>query len=67
MTITNVAALRKNLYGTAENAVILSESEHDSMMETLYPMSAPRVYDESMKAKKADPSDYEGYDPNEER
>ena len=59
MTITNVTALRKNLCGTAENAVILSESEHDFMMETLYRTSAPRVYDESMKDKKANPSDYE--------
>ena len=65
MSITNVTALRKNLYGTVEdiaqynetvtvtsksgNVVILSESEYNSMIETLYLMSAPGVYDELMK------------------
>ena len=82
MSITNVTALRKNLYGTIEdiaqynetvtvtsksgNVVILSESEYNSMIETLYLMSAPGVYDELMKAKKADPSEYEDYDPKKE-
>ena len=52
MSITNVTALRKNLYGTVENVaqyneavtvtsksgnvVILSESEYNAMMETIY-------------------------------
>ena len=79
MPITSVTALRKNLYKTIEsvtqydeavtvtsksgNVVILSESEYNSMVETLYLMSAPGVYDELMKAKKADPSEYEDYDP----
>ena len=82
MSITNVTALRKSLYGTVENVarynetvtvtsksgnvVILSESEYNSMMETLYLMSAPGVYEELMKAKKADLSEHEDYDPNEE-
>ena len=79
MPITSVTALRKNLYKTIEsvtqydeavtvtsksgNVVILSESEYNSMVETLYLMSAPGVYDELMRAKKADPSEYEDYDP----
>ena len=82
MFITDVTALRKNLYKTIEsvtqydeavtvasksgNVVILSESEYNSMIETLYLMSAPGVYDELMKAKKADPSEYEDYDPKKE-
>ena len=82
MSITNVTALRKNLYGTVENVaqynepvtvtsksgnvVILSETEYNAMMETLYLMSAPGVYKELQKAKKADPSEYVDYDPNEE-
>ncbi|MBO5528658.1 MAG: type II toxin-antitoxin system Phd/YefM family antitoxin [Bacilli bacterium] len=82
MPITNVTALRKNLYGTVENVaqynetvtvtsksgnvVILSESEYNSMIETLYLMSAPGVYKELMKAKTADVSEYEDYDPDEE-
>ena len=82
MSITNVTALRKNLYGTVENVaqynepvtvtsksgnvVILSESEYNAMMETLYLMSAPGVYEELVKAKKADSSEYVDYDPNED-
>ena len=82
MPITNVTGLRKSLYKTIENVtkydeavtvtsksgnvVILSESEYNSMIETLHLMSAPGVYDELMKAKKADPSEYEDYEPNEE-
>ena len=82
MSITNVTALRKNLYGTVENVaqysepvtvtsksgnvVIISESEYNAMMETLYLMSAPGVYEELIKAKKADPSEYVDYDPNED-
>ena len=82
MSITNVTALRKNLYGTVENVaqysepvtvtsksgnvVIISESEYNAMLETLYLMSAPGVYEELIKAKKADPSEYVDYDPNED-
>lgn len=82
MSITNVTALRKNLYGTVENVaqynepvtvtsksgnvVIISESEYNAMMETLYLMSAPGVYEELIKAKNADPSEYVDYDPNED-
>ena len=82
MSITNVTVLRKNLYGTVENiakyneavtvtskagnVVILSESEYNSMIETLYLMSAPGVYQELMKAKNSDPSEYTDYNPDEE-
>ena len=82
MSITNVTALRKNLYGTVEdvaqynetvtvtsksgNVVILSESEYNSMIETLHLMSDRAAFDELMKAKKTDHSEYEEYDPNEE-
>ncbi|MBE6135334.1 MAG: type II toxin-antitoxin system Phd/YefM family antitoxin [Erysipelotrichaceae bacterium] len=82
MLITNVTALRKNLYGTVEkvaqynepvtvtsksgNVVIVSESDYNAMMETLYLMSQPGVREVLTKAKKADPSEYVDYDPNEE-
>lgn len=82
MSITNVTALRKNLYGTVENVaqyneavtvtsksgnvVIVSESEYNAMMETIYLMSAPGVYAELMKAKASDPSEYTDYNPDEE-
>ena len=82
MSITNVTALRKNLYGIVENVarynetvtvtsksgnvVILSESEYNSMIETLHLMSDRAAFDELMKAKKANHSEYEEYDPNEE-
>jgi len=82
MLITDVTALRKNLYGIVEdvaqynetvtvtsksgNVVILSESEYNSMIETLHLMSDRAAFDELMKAKKDDPSEYEEYDPNEE-
>lgn len=61
MSITNETAPRKNLYGTVENvaqyneavtvtsksgnAVIVSESEYNAMMETIFLMSAPGVYE----------------------
>lgn len=82
MSITNITALRKTLYGTVENVaqyneavtvtskagnvVIVSESEYNAMMETIYLMSAPGVYQELMKAKNSDSSEYVDYDPNEE-
>ena len=82
MSITNVTALRKNLYGTVENVaqyneavtvtsksgnvVIVSESEYNSLMETIYLMSAPGVYEELMKAKSSKPSEYTDYNPDEE-
>ena len=82
MFITDVTALRKNLYKIIEsvaqydeavtvtsksgNVVILSESEYNSMIETLHLMSDRAAFDELMKAKKADHSEYEEYDPNEE-
>ena len=82
MSITNITALRKNLYGTVENVaqynetvtvtskcgnvVIISEAEFNAMTETLYLMSAPGVMEELMKAKNADASEYSVYDPNEE-
>ena len=82
MTITNVTALRKNLYKTVEtviqfnetvtvtsksgNVVILSESEYNGMVETLYLLSTPGFREEIEKLKKHDPKDYVDYDPHEE-
>ena len=54
---------RSGSMGGLENDTI---GGYNSMIETLYLMSAPGVYDELMKAKKADPSEYEDYDPTKE-
>lgn len=79
MSIINVAALRKNLYGIVEsvarynkavtvtskagNVVIVSESEYNAMSETIYLMSAPGLHRELTKAKA---SKYIDYDPKQE-
>ena len=82
MTTTNITALRRELYSTVENVakfneavtvtsksgnvVILSESDYNAMAETIYLMTQPGVYQELMKAKNADPSEYVEYDPTKE-
>ena len=82
MSITNVTALRKDLYGTVENVaqfnevvtvtsksgnvVIVSESDYNSLIETVYLMSQPGVYKELIETKKAKPSDYVNYDSDKE-
>ena len=81
MPVTNITALRKNLYGAIDsvieynesitvatkkgNAVILSEEEYNAMAETIYLMSSPGVWRELDRAKHADPSEYVDYDPKE--
>lgn len=65
MTNTNITNLRKNLFGyinqaiefdevvnvntKSGNAVIISESEYNSIMETLYLSSDPRVKSEILE------------------
>ena len=81
MSIINVTALRKNLYGVIEdvaqyneavtitskagNVVMISESDYNAIMETIYLMSAPGVREELTKIKEVGTSEYTEYDPNE--
>ncbi len=81
MTHTNITALRKNLFGFVEqavtygevvnvttrsgNAVILSEQDYNSLLETLHLTSIPGMA-ESLKAAADEPlEDCVPYDPEE--
>lgn len=81
MTHTNITALRKNLFGFVEqavtygevvnvttrsgNAVILSEQDYNSLLETLHLTSIPGMT-ESLKAAADEPlEDCVPYDPEE--
>jgi len=82
MLVTNLTALRKDLYKTVKavaqfnetvtvtsksgNVVIVSESDYNSLIETVYLMSQPGVFKELIEAKKAKPSDYVNYDSDKE-
>lgn len=82
MSITSITAPRKNLYGIIKdvvqnneavtvtsksgNVVIVPESDYNTMMETIYLMSAPGLHEKLAKARKADLSEYTEYNPNEE-
>lgn len=81
MTNTNITAFRKNVFGYVNqavtygdvvnvttkngNAVILSEQDYNSMMETLHLCSIPGMAD-SIKAAAEEPlEDCTPYDPDE--
>ncbi len=81
MTNTNITAFRKNVFGYVDqavtygdvvnvstkngNAVILSEADYNSMLETLHLCSIPGMVD-SIKAAEQEPlEDCVPYDPNE--
>jgi len=82
MPITTATSLRKTLYKTldgvvtygepitvtskAGNAVIISESDYNALMETVYLTSQPGVLKEYKEAKKQDKKTYKKYDPKEE-
>ena len=82
MPVTNATALRKNLFGTIENvvlynepvtitsksgnAVLLSESDYNALMETVYLMSNPAFMEGYKEAKEQDRSTYEKLDLDEE-
>ena len=78
MTTTNASVLRKNLFGSLENvieyndsiivntkkgnAVIISEEEYNSMIETIYLASQRGL----LEGEKEDISKMSTYNPNEE-
>ena len=82
MSVTNATALRKNLFGTIENVVaynepvtvtsksgnvvMISESDYNALMETVYLMSNPAFMKGYKEAKKQDRSTYEELNLDEE-
>ncbi len=82
MPTTNITELRKNLYSTVEtvikfnepiqvttkngNVMILSENDYDSLMETVYIMSHPKLVRKIKDGEKENPNEMEKYDPDEE-
>lgn len=82
MTHTNITAFRKNVFGFVDqavtygevvnvstkngNAVLLSEEDYNSMMETLHLSAIPGMVD-SIKSAAAEPlEDCVPYDPQED-
>ena len=79
MPTTNVTELRKNLlnaidsvikhneqvYVTAKNgnAIIVSEDDYNSLMETVYVMSQPKLVKKIKEGEKEDIVKMEKYDP----
>ena len=82
MPITNVSVLRKDLFNSIDNvieynekiivntkkgnAVIISEEEFNSMLETIYLISQPGLLEKIKKGEKEDIDSMTTYDPNEE-
>ena len=82
MSVTNATALRKNLFGTIENVVaynepvtvtsksgnvvMISESDYNALMETVYLMSNPAFMEGYKEVKKQDRSTYEILNLDEE-
>lgn len=78
MTNTNATNLRKNLFSFLDsaidyndvinvntkkgNAIIMSETEYNSLLETLYLLSAPGMRERVEEAKKATKEDYEEFE-----
>ena len=82
MPITNISVLRKDLFNSIDkviefnetitvntkkgNAVIISEEEFNSMLETIYLVSQPGLLEKIKKGEKEDIDSMTTYDPNEE-
>ena len=82
MPITNVSVLRKDLFNSIDNvieynekiivntkkgnAVIISEEEFNSMLETIYLVSQLGLLEKIKKGEKEDIDSMTIYDPNEE-
>ena len=82
MTITNITELRKNLYGTIDsvikynepvqvttkngNAVLLSESDYNSLLETVNLMSQPESVKKIKEGEKETASELSTFNPNED-
>ena len=82
MSYTNISALRKNLFISIENvvefnesitvntkkgnAVILSEEEYNSLLETIFLSSQPGLLEKIKEGEKEDVSEMSSYNPNED-
>lgn len=82
MPITNISVLRKDLFNSIDkviefnetitvntkkgNAVIISEEEFNSMLETIYLVSQPGLLEKIKKGEKEDIDSMTTYNPNEE-
>ena len=82
MEITNISVLRKNLFNTVDtvieynepvvintkrgNAVIVSQEEYNSMLETIYLISQKGLVDKIKEGEKEKVDDMPVYNPDEE-
>ena len=82
MAVTNISVLRKNLFSSIENvieyndsitvstkngnAVIISETEYNAMLETIYLVSQKGLVQKIKEGEKEDVSSMSTYNPNEE-
>lgn len=82
MEVKNISILRKNLFSSIENvieyddsitvstkkgnAVIISEDEYNSMLETIYLVSQKGLVEKIKEGEKEDVSKMSIYNPNEE-
>ena len=82
MPITNISVLRKDLFNSIDkvieynetitvntkkgNAVIVSEEEYNSMLETIYLVSQPGLLEKIKNGEKEDIDSMTTYDPDEE-
>lgn len=82
MSITNISALRKDLFNKIENviefkdvitvstkkgnAVIISEEDYNAMTETLFLLSKKGLLDLIKEEEREDISSMPSYNPNEE-
>ena len=82
MAVTNISVLRKNLFSSIDNvieyndsitvntkngnAVIISETEYNAMMETIYLVSQNGLLEKIKEGEKENVSEMSTYNPNEE-
>ena len=82
MAVTNISVLRKNLFSSIDNvieyndsitvstkngnAVIISEAEYNTMLETIYLVSQKGLVEKIKEGEKEDISKMSTYNPNEE-
>ena len=82
MINTNATNFRKNVFGYLNqavlhndvinintkngNAIVISEEDYNSLVETLYLMSHPKTAEEILEAMEESPSEGSVYDPEED-
>lgn len=82
MNVTNISLLRKNLFASIDNviefnesitvntkkgnAIIISQEEYDSLLETVYLMSTTGLLDKIKEGEKEDKEKMKVYNPDEE-